>query len=492
VIVALLAAARAAAPVHTPPAAPPASTPAPEAAAPPAGPDRSAPPPVGEPPVLPLAEPEVHELAPGVVAKFVRVPGVRKVAVNVILDAGMVEHDGRATPVAEGAGGLADAAAGPYEAAAWSERLDLDEIEAWTYLGSHQAGVNLRVPVDHLPSGLEVLGHLLHAPSYPKAELKRWKLDQELFYTVEGPASQSTLARAALTYAWFPADHPYGVRPALDAYADVDRSALLARWARATKEAPLTVLAVGDVPWETLQPALSAMVQGLGTPGPAPTELPFTPPSTGRVVIVDLPGQSQVAVRARWAAPAWAEPDAAAFAVASHFLGGAFLSRLNLNLREEKGYTYGARAMYHQGKTYGTFTVAVDVKAENLAETVTEIRKEAHRIGAEPGTAEELTSARRAFAADWNRTLETADSAMAAYAAAEEVGYDLARWRGWTEQRQAVSLEDVRAVSARWLGDAAPATWVLVGDAAAIQAELAPLGITGDVVGAATAMIGAF
>jgi zinc protease len=498
-ILALVALARAAEPAPaTKPTAPapaagtPAAPAAPEPAAAPVGPDRSKPPPVLDPPVLPLAEPEVHELAPGVTAKFVRVPGIRKVAVDVILDAGVVDADGRGNPLAEGAGYLADAAAGPYGAAQLQELEDLKEIEVTSYLGSHQAGVNLQVPLDELPTGLELLTHVLREPTFPKAEVKRWKLDQELFYTVEGPSSQAALARAATTYTWFPADHPYGVRPDLDAVAKVSTDALVARWQRATTESPLSVIAVGDVEWSALEPALKAMVAGLGRPGSAPAELPFDAPSTSRVVVVDLPGQSQVAVRARWDAPAFGEADNAPMVVANYFLGGAFLSRLNLNLREEKGFTYGARTQYWQGRTHGMLTVVVDVKAENLGETITEIRKELHRLGAEPGTDDELTSARRAFAADWNRTLESADSAMGAYAAADDRGLTMAQWRARAESLQAVSLADVQAVTARWLGDAAPASWILVGDAKAIEAELAPFGLKAEVVTPGEAMLGSF
>jgi zinc protease len=471
--------------------APAAEVPAPEVVAP-VVPDRSAPPAVRDPPVLPLAEPEVHELAPGVTARYVRVPGVRKVAINVVLDAGMVEQDGRSSPLGEGAGYLADAAAGPYDASTLQELEDLNEIDVASYLGHHEGGVDLTVPIDALPKGLELLSVVLREPTFPKTEVKRYRLDQEVFYTVSGPSSQASVARSALSYAWFPADHPYGVRPDLQRIGKLDGAALAARWDRAIHEAPITVLAVGDVPWEAVGPALTKMVEGLGRPGTPPKELPFAGPSASRVLVVDLPGQSQVAVRARWKAPSFGEPDKDAISVANYFLGGAFLSRLNLNLREEKGFTYGAGSRYGLNQTYGTFTVQVDVKAENLGATVTEIKKELHRIGTEPGTEEELVSARRSFAADWNRTLQTADAAMGAYSGAFDRGLTMAEWRAWTERLQQVTLPQVQEAAGRWFADDAPVVWVLVGDAKAIEAQLAPLGMKAEVVAPEDAILGTF
>lgn len=464
----------------------------PQAAAAPAGPDRSQPPAVADPPVLPLAEPERHELAPGVVAHFVRVPGVRKVALELRLQAGAVELDGRSNAVAEAAAWLADAAAADLGAAAMQELEDLKEIDVSTWGGPHAAGVSLTVPAEELPAGLELLGKVLREPTFPKTEVNRWKLDRKLWLTVEGPASQDALARAALAFGWFPADHPYGVRPDLSQLGQVDAAALAARWRRATHEAPISIVVVGDVEWSALEPSLTAMVQGLGREGARPPELSVEGPGRLRAVVVDLPGQAQVAVRARWLAPAFRAEDGAAMNVANFFLGGAFLSRLNTNLREEKGFTYGARTRYAAAEKYGTFSVQVDVKAENLGETVSEIRKELHRIATEPGTDNELVSARRGFAADWNRTLQTADDALGVYSDARYWGLSMAEWRGWTEQIQSVTLDQVQAASARWLADDRPALWVFVGDAAAIREQLASTGWTLEVVSPSDATLGRF
>jgi zinc protease len=479
--------ARAAAPPTTPPTEP-AATAAPVE---PVGPDRSKPPEVKDPPVLPLPEPEVHEVAPGITAKLVRVPGVRSVSVSLQLGRGAVELDGRNTALTQGTGWLADAAAGDLTAAQLQELEDLKEIDVSTWYGQHQCGVELTVPVEELAAGLELFGKVVRSPTFPKADVARWKLDQQLFYTVEGPASQDALARAAMSFAWFAPDHPYGVRPDLRAFRDVATDALSERWARGLKESPLSVVAVGDVEWSALEPALKAALTGLGTPGDRSVGLEATAPK-GRVIVVDLPGQPQVAVRARWEAPAFRAPDYPAVTVANYFLGGAFLSRLNLNLREEKGFTYGARSMYTANEKYGSLTVSVDVKAVNLAATITEIEKELHRVGAEPGTDEELTSARRGFAADWNRTLQTADTAAAAYGAAHDWGLTMAEWRTLTEGLQAVTLPQVQEASGRWFGDERPVTWVLVGDAAAIREQLGTLGRTAEVVSAADAIVGAF
>jgi predicted Zn-dependent peptidase len=134
----------------------------------------------------------------------------------------------------------------------------------------------------------------------------------------------------------------------------------------------------------------------------------------------------------------------------------------------------------------------VDVKAVNLAATLTEIEKEVHRIATEPITADELSSARRGYAANWNGQLQTAATASGPYLQALGVGKTTAELRADFDTLQAVDVAAVSRAAGKWLADDRPTLWILVGDHAAIDAELGKLGRTATWVPAADAMLGNF
>lgn len=456
------------------------------------GPDRSGPPPVAEPTLLEHPEPARHELAPGVVAWHVRAPGVRKVVVDVVLRRGQIELLGRPTQPGRATGWLADVAAGDLGGAELSELTDLHDVDLASSGGQHEASVHLSVPLEGLDKGLELQELVVRQPSFPKKELKRWVTDQELFYTVNGPSSQGTVANSALAFAWFPADHPYGARPDLGELSAVKTGALGDLWGRWTTEAPVTAVVVGDVEWARVEAPLRDLLGGLGAAGEPGRALPVEPPKATRVIAVDMPGQEQVAVRVRTAAPSIRNEDWAAVVAANWILGGHFLSRLNRNLREEKGFTYGSRSGYRADETWGHVTVEVDVKAVNLAETVTEIRGELDRLATAAPQADELGAMRRSLAADWNRTFENADRAAGLYRTALYQGFTVAELRARQDAIARVGTADVERVAKSWLGADRPRVWVLVGDRKSIEPELAELGLQPEWIDPDGAILGSF
>jgi zinc protease len=449
----------------------------PESVAAPAGPDRSGPPSVLPPTLMDLPEPEVHALAPGVEAWYVRAPGVRKVAVHVVLRQGHVELSGVPTQLSRAVGGLADAAAGELTSAELSTERDLNEIELWSTAGLHEVEVGLLVPAEKLARGLQLEALVLREPVFPRREARRWVLDQELYYTVSGPASQQSVAGAALAFAWFPPDHPYGARPDLTELADVKPRHLRDTWTEWLRAAPMTVVVVGDVEWSAVEGPVKGLVDALGRDTTHGVSLEVPPPARSRIVAVDMPGQEQVAIQARLEAPTTESPELPSMIATNFVLGGTFLSRLNRNLREEKGFTYGAGSRYRVDRRWGNLSIAVDVKPENVAETVREIEAELARLVAEPVTAEELDGARRSLAADWNRTFETADRAMGLYRRALSQDRTVAELRAPYAALQDLTPADLQRVSATWFAAERPRVWVVVGPRKTLEPQLAQLGI---------------
>ncbi len=455
------------------------------------GPDRSAPPPVVPAAILELPQPTRHDLGGGSEAWHVRVPEVRKVAVSVTVAAGTVELDRTWTFDHRAMGWMMDVAAGTYGASELSEFKDLNEIDLWSSLGHHGGTVALAVPKDQLATGLELQRMVLQQPSFPKRDLKRYLKDQQLFYQVDGPASQRALASSAMAYAWLPAEHPYGTRPDLDGLKGVKPSALSKLHQRWLGAGPVQLMVVGDVAWSEVEPALRAMVARVGKSAPLPDELEVPLPKS-RVVAVDLPGQEQVAVRMRTPGPSMNDADRTAMRAANWVFGGHFLSRLNTNLREEKGFTYGAGSRFRSGLRWGSVTVSVDVATENTAATIAEIRAELGRVMAGDVTADELDAARRNDLSAWNQTLQSADSAMELYGEIVSDRTTLDALRDRVTDIGAVTPDDTQRVAARWWGPDQPRVWVFVGDRTQLAPQLEQAGLEVQWVEPSDAILGRF
>ncbi|MEQ1570838.1 MAG: insulinase family protein, partial [Myxococcota bacterium] len=452
-------------------------------------PDRSGPPAVVPPTLMDLPEPEVHELGPNVTAWFVRVPGVRKVAVHVVMRKGHVELAGMPTQVSRALGATADAAGGGLSSAELSAERDLNELDLWTNIRMHEVELTVSVPREGLGHALELAPLVLRDPGFPKKDVARWVQDQELYFTVNGPSSQQNVSSAAMAFAWFPADHPYGVRPDLDQLRAVKPRALRATWDQWIHSAPIQVVVVGDVAWAEVEPQVRAITEGLGGEGPPGAAL-AVPTPVSQVVAVDMPGQEQVSIALRMEGPRFG-PEYPAMAAANFVLGGTFLSRLNKNLREEKGYTYGANSGYRCDPAAGSITVGVDVKPENVAATIREINAELQRMIDEDVTQDELDSARRSLAADWNRTFENADRAASLYRRSLSTRSPVEGLRAMVPA-DTIGAEQIRATAARWYDAGHPRVWVVVGARSAIEAQLAEVGLTPRWTDPQSAILGTF
>jgi predicted Zn-dependent peptidase len=127
------------------------------------------------------------------------------------------------------------------------------------------------------------------------------------------------------------------------------------------------------------------------------------------LAIVDRPGAAQSEIRVGQVGVARLTPDYAALLVLSMILGGQFVSRLNLNLREDKGYTYGVRSGFEFRRAPGPFVVQTAVQTGVTADAVREVLDELRAIvGTRPATAAEIDLAKAALTRGYPRSFETA------------------------------------------------------------------------------------
>jgi zinc protease len=226
------------------------------------------------------------------------------------------------------------------------------------------------------------------------------------------PSAVADIAFARVLYG----DHPYGHLPigtetsihavTLDEVRTFHQSTY--RPARAT------LIAVGDISANEMLAAASArfaewpLANATPHTGPNGNGAPPAAPAS-RLTLVHRPGAAQSELRIGQVAVPRRTPDYYALLVLNTILGGQFVSRINMNLREEKGYTYGARTTFDFRLGRGPFVLQTSVQVDATAAAVAEVTAEIGAIrGSRPVTDEELALARAALTRGYPRSFETA------------------------------------------------------------------------------------
>src|SRR5207248_9122220 len=197
------------------------------------------------------------------------------------------------------------------------------------------------------------------------------------------------------------------------------------------------------------------------TQGRPPTlVLPPFPPLTERyIAAIDKPGttQSQVWVVGRLFDAR--HPDRLPMLVANEVLGGLFTSRLNMNLREQHGYSYGVFSHVQLSRSYGAFLAAGGIIAHHTAEAVREYEKELERFAAEGPTDPELAMAKETLVRGLPAALETNDAVASALATTVFNGLPRDYYRTVPQRVAKVSRSDAARVARTWIR---PRQWPVV------------------------------
>jgi zinc protease len=205
---------------------------------------------------------------------------------------------------------------------------------------------------------------------------------------------------------------------------------------------------------------------------------PEAPPR--RILLLDRPGAPQSELRIGHPGVARRSPDYHPLLVMNTLLGGHFVSRINLNLRERKGYTYGARTAFEFRRGAGPFLFQASVQTSATADAIRETLDELDAVrGRRPATAGEIDTARAALTRGFPRSFET--TTQIARAIAQLVVYELPAdaYEQFVPRVNEVGPELATEVAHRHL-DPGRMLVVVVGDRGAIEASLRDLHI-GDV-----------
>jgi zinc protease len=210
----------------------------------------------------------------------------------------------------------------------------------------------------------------------------------------------------------------------------------------------------------------------------APAQVSVGEPATtsARLVLVDKPGAPQTQLRVASVGAPRNTPDYEPLLVMNEALGGLFSSRINLNLREEHGYTYGAASQFVFRRFAGPFLVATGVRTDVTAPAVSEIMKELKRIREGNLSPEELTLSKDSLVRSLPADFETSRSAAGTTANIYVYDLGLDYYAKLGGRLSAVTVDQVKAVSQKYV---VPDKMIVVavGDRAKIAPKLQQLNL---------------
>ncbi|HEU0012139.1 MAG TPA: insulinase family protein, partial [Longimicrobium sp.] len=213
-----------------------------------------------------------------------------------------------------------------------------------------------------------------------------------------------------------------------------------------------------------------------GAPPPSAAPVPENRVAQTTVFLADRPGSVQSEVRLGHVGIERTAEDFFDVTVMNAILGGTFSSRLNLNLREKLGYTYGITSGFSTRKLPGTFAVASALQSEGTAHSVSEILRQMREMQDDLVTPAELDDARNYLAGIFPLGLQTTDGLAGRLSTIAVYGFPLDYFDHYRDRLLAVTAADVREAARRRLMPGRAAV-VVVGDASALRQPLEELGV---------------
>jgi predicted Zn-dependent peptidase len=412
-------------------------------------------------------------LANGMEVVVTPMPGRELVSASLVVRSGAADEPaarGGATVLA--ARGLTEGTES-FDAIALSDAAERLGASLHAEAGWDATSAGLDVPESRLGPAMELLAEVVLRPSFPASEMHRLR-DERLTDLMQAKADPRRRAEEAFVSAIYAPSSPYH-RPAgglADTVEALEPEHLRSVHAHAFHPSQAALIVVGDVD----PPAAVGIAETLfgaweGSAAEAEA-IDDTSAVTERFVrVVHRPGSVQTEIRIGHPGLQRRHPDFHAVSVMSMILGGLFNSRLNRNLREEKGYTYGASAGFDLRRARGPFSARAAVNTEATGPALREFFAELDRIRETPVTEAELRAARDFLIGVFPLRFETPGPVAGSLAGlfVHRLPHDeLARYR---EAIEAVSIADVQRVAQEHIHPHRAAV-VLVGDHDTFAADL--------------------
>jgi zinc protease len=335
----------------------------------------------------------------------------------------------------------------------------------------------------HADAAISIFSDVLLNPAFAEAELARYRATR-LTALAQGRDDANAISGIVFPAILYGSNHPYGRPPR---GSEASTRGLTPAEVRAFYGAHYvpnnsTLIVVGDVKPDEIVARLEQGLVGWKPGIAAPVQLaPTSARDRSTIYVVDRPGAAQSVISIGHVGVARSSPDYFPLLVLNSILGGQFASRVNMNLRENKGYTYGARTSLEFRHGPGPFIASAGVQTAVTTQSIVEFLKELRGIrGDIPITEAELVNAKRGLTLAFPRSFETPAQIASRLADVAIYGLPPDHFDNFVANIERVSLADLARVASSSI-DPARVAILVVGDRKAIEPGLRLLGGLGPI-----------
>ena len=326
---------------------------------------------------------------------------------------------------------------------------------------------------EYLPTAYEYLADIVLNPTFPPDELEeeRKRAITGIEFEKSDPNAMADRHFHEIVYG----KHPYAIRPTTETVEDVTREDVVAFHTRNFVPNNALIFVVGDVTRKQVKKDVEKYFGAWKAGTPDQPKYPAPPERTARnISLYHRPGSVQTNVYIGHLGLKPTDPDWPAVTVANRVLGGGASGRLFMNIREDKGWTYGAYSNWTKPVDAGFFRATANCRTEVTDSTLTEMLAEVRRIADEPVGTEELNSAKSYLVGNFPTTIETPSQIAAQIGQVKLLGLDKSYLENYRKDIAKVTVADAQAAMKKHLHPDRLAI-VLVGDAVAIKDKVAPI-----------------
>lgn len=446
--------------------------------------DRSTLPEVGE--LKPLDFPDIQRatLSNGMEVYFAQRDAVPTVSVRVNFDAGYAADPKDKLGVQSLMLSMMDEGTTSLDSNALAIAKERLGANLYTYADMDTTAVGLDAMAPNLAPSLELMADYIRNPAFDPEELERVRA-QQLTRIQNELNSPGAIAQRALAPVLFGDAHPYGIPPSGTGNPDVVAS-LTAPELRAFHDTWLRpdlarIFVVGDT---TLAETIRLLEAAFGnwqapaTPAPEKNFEVAVPAQESRIILIDRPNSPQSVILAGHVLEQKGTDDLLVLDAANEVFGGSFLSRINMNLRETKGWSYGVRSMVQQPLDRSSFMIYAPVQADRTGDSIVELRKElaAYTDDGKGVTEEELTRLINGNVRELPGQFETSGDVLGGIVEIVTYGRPDDYYETLSGRYSALTSAEIDAKAVETL-EGSDLVFVVVGDADVVQPQLETLGL---------------
>jgi len=439
--------------------------------------DRTKPPQLPEPKSLELPAIQQFELSNGLKVVLMEKHNVPLIQLNVIVKMGTADDPENKTGLANLTMDLIDEGASGKTALELADEIDFLGARISTNTGTHFSGVYLHTPLSKFDNALNILGEIVLRPDFPEAELNR-KKKERLTTIMQWHDQPNSIASITFNKFLFGDKHPYGkttigYEGTIKSITTGDVKKLYKSNFKADN---VFIVAVGAIKKDELKLKLENIFGSLERSVKEVNKIESPKDVKERIIyLIDKPGSAQSVIMIGKIGASRLTKDYNALIVMNTILGGSFTSRLNNNLREEHGYTYGAGSRFLFRPVPGSFYATSSVQTEVTDKALIEFFKELNGIR-EPIPEDELNRGKNLVALSYPQNFQTVEDIS--YQLEEMMQYDLPKdyFNQYIDKMLNVSGDEIYNVAQQYITPDKMIV-VVVGDKEKIEAGIRNLNL---------------